>query len=74
MTDDSLPDISMTPRQTEVAQLAAQSFGYQEIADALGISKHTARAHIVAIANRIPGEKNPLRRVAVWMSRRSAEQ
>lgn len=69
MPDDSPPEeIKMTARQAEVAALAARGLGYKGIARELGISPHTARAHIISIAHRLPGDaSNPLRRVMGWM-------
>lgn len=66
MTDDS-PDLTMTPRQSQVAELAAQGLGYPDIAKALGISRHTARKHVLDIATRLPDQTmTPLRRVMAW--------
>jgi DNA-binding NarL/FixJ family response regulator len=63
----SSEDVPMTARQLEVAQLAAEGLGYAAIGKRLHISPHTARAHVITIANRIPGESGPLRRVMRWM-------
>lgn len=55
------------PRQREAAALAAQGLTYQEIGKELGISKHTARAHIIAMAKRLSGDgKSPKSVVRKW--------
>ena len=40
-----IPAALLTPRQQEILTLLAQGFYYKEIADALGISHATVRAH-----------------------------
>lgn len=60
--------LPMTPRQQEAAALAAQGMTYEEIGNELGISRNTARSHIIALANRLPGDSTrPLWRVRRWM-------
>lgn len=67
-TDHPSDAIVMTARQQQVAQLAAKGLGYKEMGTELGISPHTARSHIIMIANKLPGDSsNPLRRVMRWM-------
>jgi DNA-binding NarL/FixJ family response regulator len=61
-------ELKMTPRQQEAAALAAEGMTYKEIGKALGVSRNTARSHIIALANRLPGDsKRPLWRVRQWM-------
>lgn len=43
----------LTPRESEVLKLLAQGFRYQEIADALGNSLSTVRAHVHAIYRKL---------------------
>lgn len=57
----------MTPRQEEVAQLAAEGLGYREIGEALGISPGTARNYARAVrlaANPLPAP-SPMPRVEI---------
>ena len=49
--------MTLTDRQRQVAELAAKGCSDREIGRALGISRDTVRAHIFAIAQKIP---NPL--------------
>lgn len=72
MTSTSTAPKPVTPRQQEAARLAAQALTYQEIGDAMGISKHTVRAHIIRLADRLPGGDSspPLKRVRQWMRAR----
>jgi DNA-binding CsgD family transcriptional regulator len=59
----------MTPRQTQVAHLAAEGLGYRQIGERLGIAPRTAEQHIRDIAARLPDERSgsPLRRVMRYM-------
>ena len=43
----------LTPRETEVAHLAKQGFGDQEIALSLDISLHTAKNHLKQIYKKL---------------------
>jgi DNA-binding NarL/FixJ family response regulator len=43
----------LTPRESEVLKLLAKGFRYQEIADALGNSLSTVRAHVHAIYRKL---------------------
>lgn len=64
----------LTPRQTQVAVLVARGLGYKEIGKELGMSHHTAKAHVVAIVNRIPNDgRPPLRRLMLWMLAEDAD-
>lgn len=45
----------ITPAQARVAELVAQGLSYGTIAKRLELSRHTVRAHIRAIAMRLPG-------------------
>jgi DNA-binding CsgD family transcriptional regulator len=64
MTDRLL----LTPRQTQVAVLVAQGYGYKDIGRELRISHHTVRALVVQITNKIPDDgRTPLRRLMLWM-------
>lgn len=52
----SLPDMPnrLTPRQHQLVALLVDRHTVAEAARALGISIHTARAHVRSIANRVP--------------------
>jgi DNA-binding CsgD family transcriptional regulator len=63
--------IALTPRQLEVAALAAKGHGHKQIALALGISPGTVRNHIITIADKIGGDAPPLRRVMRWALERT---
>lgn len=52
----------LTPRQREVAQLAARGLTAREIASALAISEHTARNHLLHLRHKLGGV--PKRRLA----------
>ena len=39
----------LTPRQTQVARLAADGYSDSEIAQQLGISTNTAKTHVLAV-------------------------
>lgn len=58
----------LTPRQLEVARLAARGFGTTEISAQLAISYDAAKMHINAIADLIDNERKlpPLRLVRQW--------
>lgn len=43
----------LTPRESEVVKLLARGYRYQEIADALGNSPNTVRAHVHAIYRKL---------------------
>jgi DNA-binding NarL/FixJ family response regulator len=45
-TPQEIADYYLTPREREVAYLAALGFSITEIADALGLTFQTARAHL----------------------------
>jgi DNA-binding NarL/FixJ family response regulator len=52
--DQSAPGLeNLTPRESEVLKLLAQGFRYQEIADTLGNSISTVRAHVHAIYRKL---------------------
>jgi len=46
----------LTPRQSEIARLVAEGKSAKRIAREVGISPHTAEAHIRNAASRIPGD------------------
>jgi DNA-binding NarL/FixJ family response regulator len=50
---------SLTPRETEVAQLVAEGLSYKKIAVRLGISPRTVEVHVDAAANKLPGCGRP---------------
>ena len=57
--------LTLTPRQTDVARLAAEGFNTPEIAAQLGISKNTAKTHLIAVRNKLGvAHKRELVRVA----------
>lgn len=48
-----IADYYLTPREREVAYLAALGFGDTEIADALGMTFQTARAHLRSVLTKM---------------------
>ena len=46
-------DVDLTPRETEVLALLAEGLPNKLIADALGISEHTAKYHIASILGKL---------------------
>lgn len=57
----------LTKRQEEVARLVGQGLSYKAIGARLHISRHTARAHVQAIALLLPQSDAPAyRQVQVW--------
>lgn len=67
----------LTPRQTEIALLVAQGYGYKEIATKLTprCSYRTVEAHVCAIASKIPNSGlPPLRRVMLFMLAEDEQQ
>lgn len=53
-SDQSASELErLTPRESEVLKLLARGFRYQEIADALGNSLSTVRAHVHAIYRKL---------------------
>jgi len=62
----------LTDRQREVAELVAEGLSNEQIAQRLGCRVNTVRAHIAAIALRLPGDGKPRVRIAVWAARRAA--
>lgn len=60
----------LTPRQTQIAVLVAQGYGYKDIGAMLSppCSYRTVEAHVRTIVLRIPDDgKPPLRRLMLWM-------
>jgi DNA-binding NarL/FixJ family response regulator len=47
------PTVSLTPRQNEILQLAAQGLSYREAADRLCLSEHTIKYHMGEILQRL---------------------
>lgn len=65
--------IDFTPRQLEVAKLAAEGASYKDIGKRLGMSHLTAKTHVTTIAHRLPDDGlPPLRRVMRWMLEHAA--
>lgn len=61
---------SLTPRQMQVAELLAAGHSRKQVAATLGVSVNTVRAHIAAIAWRLPGDGNLRVRVVRWALQR----
>ncbi len=49
--------MDLTPRQREIAELVAEGLRVQEIADRLGLSRHTIRNHKQVIYSKL-GARN----------------
>jgi hypothetical protein len=56
----------LTMRQKEVVLLVMAGDGYKQIAHKLDIAWQTARLHVTRIANSLPGDASPLRKVATF--------
>jgi ATP/maltotriose-dependent transcriptional regulator MalT len=65
---DAQLQLPLTPRQVDVARLAARGLGTTEIADTLTISYPAAKSHVYAIADKLdnPLLWTPLRLVRQW--------
>jgi FixJ family two-component response regulator len=57
----------LTPRQREVARLAAGGLRNREIATKLGISEKTVKAHILCAAKLVPGDAMPRHRLTFFL-------
>ena len=59
---------TLTPRQKDVALLAARGDGTTAIATALGMSYDAAKAHVNAISDKLnlDDDRGPLERVRRW--------
>jgi DNA-binding CsgD family transcriptional regulator len=68
-TSDSEPceDVALTPRQTEVVDLAAQGLSYKETAKRLRISPRTVEAHLSAARSRLAARSTG--ELIAWYSR-----
>lgn len=62
----------LSPRQLEVAGLVAADQSYQEIANTLGISRDTVRAHVFAIAQKLPNPHGLPQKSAVQLAYKKA--
>jgi DNA-binding NarL/FixJ family response regulator len=56
-TQQQIADYYLTPREREIAYLAALGFSYQEIADALGLTFQTVRVHLRNILDKMQLEE-----------------
>lgn len=56
----------LTPRQAQVCALVAQGKSTKAIARVTGLSVHTVTNHIMAAADRIPGDGRPRYKCMVW--------
>lgn len=52
-TQQQIADYYLTPREREVAYLAALGFSHAEIADALGMNFQTVRVHLRNVLNKM---------------------
>lgn len=52
-SQQEIADYYLTPREREIAYLAALGFSIQEIADALGLNFQTARQHLRNVLNKM---------------------
>lgn len=59
---------ALTPRQRDVVRLIAVGRSCEQIGATLGISTHTVRRHLEAIAAKVPGTTTPYRRVMLAAS------
>jgi DNA-binding NarL/FixJ family response regulator len=61
----------LTAREEQVAECVGRGLSYRDIAAKLGISPFTVRAHVVAIAAKLPARVAPLSafpctRIMLW--------
>lgn len=56
----------LTPRQQQVAEMAAMKVPNKEIAQRLGISVKTVEAHLDQVARTLPGNGSPRRKATLW--------
>lgn len=66
MSNMTSPAHPLTPAQERVARLVAEGLTYGEIALQLGCAARTVRAHVEAIALRIPGDEPQRYRIRQW--------
>ncbi len=65
----------LTPTQRKVAELVGVGACYKDIGAALGMQRATARAHVVAIAAKLPSDDvTAYRRVMIWAICQSIER
>ena len=65
----------LTPTQRRVAELVGAGASYKEIGYSLGIQKTTARAHVNAIAAKLPDDEiTAYRLVMIWIIRQAIER
>lgn len=66
-TQQQIADYYLTPREREIAYLAALGFSHQEIADALGLNFQTVRQHLRNILSKM--QLNQVRELRDYFSR-----
>jgi DNA-binding NarL/FixJ family response regulator len=71
-TRHQIAEYYLTPREREIAYLAALGFSIQEIADALGMNFQTVRVHLRNILTKM--ELNDPRELREFFSRGSEER
>ena len=60
---------TLTYRRLTILLHLEAGLGYKEIAEVLDIHPATVRGHIIAIANKLPGNGPPQDRVLLWCDR-----
>lgn len=55
-----------TPAEERAVTLLAEGLTYRELAEAIGITERTARAHITNAGAKIPGDQPLQVRVVTW--------
>ncbi|TAH48524.1 MAG: LuxR family transcriptional regulator [Chloroflexota bacterium] len=71
-TQQEIADYYLTPREREIAYLAAVGFSIQEIADALGLNFQTARVHLSSVLTKM--ELDDARALREYFTQRAPEQ
>jgi DNA-binding NarL/FixJ family response regulator len=69
-TQQEIADYYLTPREREIAYLAALGFSHQEIADALGMNFQTVRVHLRNVLNKM--QLDEARELREYFSRRES--
>lgn len=71
-TPQQIADYYLTPREREIAYLAALGFSVQEIADALGINFQTVRQHLRSVLTKM--QLDEVRELRDFISRDASDR
>jgi DNA-binding CsgD family transcriptional regulator len=70
------PTLDLTPMQLRVVEYVARGASYKTIGRELNMSRHTARAHVNAVAGKLPNthDVTAYRLVQAWVIARDFEE